>query len=160
VGAVLFVLLIAAHPRAMTSSIRRALTEIDSDLPLFSIRTMAERIDQSLVDRRTPMVLTIVFAAVALFLAAVGIYGVLAFQVSQRRREIGIRMALGSNASGIFRLVLGEGLQLLAAGFLVGLAGAFAIRRALVSQLYGVGPMDPAVLTTVTVVLGIVAVLA
>ena len=106
------------------------------------------------------MVLTIVFASVALFLAAVGIYGVLAYQVSQRRREIGIRMALGSNATGIFRLVLGEGLQLLVAGFLVGIAGAFAIRRALVSQLYGIGPMDPAVLTTVTLVLGIVAVLA
>jgi predicted permease len=150
----------AGDPRAMTASIRRALTDIDPDLPLFSIRTMAERVDQSLVDRRTPMVLTIVFASVALFLAAVGIYGVLAYQVSQRRREIGIRMALGSNAGGIFRLVLGEGLQLLVAGFLVGIAGAFAIRRALVSQLYGIGPMDPVVLTTVTVVLGIVAVLA
>jgi predicted permease len=147
-------------PLAMTSSIRLALREIDSDLPLFSVRSMWQRVDTSLVDRRTPMVLTMVFAGVALFLAGVGIYGVLAYQVSQRRREIGIRMALGSNPKGIFRLVLGEGLQLLGAGFLVGITGAFAIRRALVSQLYGIGPMDPAVLTIVTLVLGIVAVLA
>ena len=115
---------------------------------------------QSLVDRRTPMVLALVFAGVALFLAAIGIYGVLAYQVAQRRREIGIRMALGSDAGGIFRLVLGEGLQLLGIGFLIGVAGAFAIRRALESQLYGIGPMDPVVLMSVACVLGLVALLA
>ena len=150
----------AGNPTAMISSIRRELSAIDPDLPLFSVRTMAERVDASLVDRRTPMVLTIVFAAVALFLAAVGLYGVLAYQVSQRRREIGIRMALGSNSSGIFRLVLGEGLQLLAVGFVIGLAGAFAVRRALQSQLYGIGPMDPLVLISVAGVLGLVSLLA
>ena len=150
----------AGNPTAMISSIRRELSAIDPDLPLFSVRTMAERVDASLVDRRTPMVLTIVFAAVALFLAAVGLYGVLAYQVSQRRREIGIRMALGSNSSGIFRLVLGEGLQLLAVGFVIGLAGAFAVRRALQSQLYGIGPMDPMVLISVAGVLGLVSLLA
>jgi predicted permease len=150
----------AANPIAMTSSIRRELSAIDPELPLFSVRTMSERVDASLVDRRTPMVLTIVFAAVALFLAAVGLYGVLAYQVSQRRREIGIRMALGSNAGGIFRLVLGEGLQLLAIGFVIGIAGAFALRRALQTQLYEIGPMDPLVLSTVAGVLALVSLLA
>ncbi len=150
----------AGSPLALTSSIRRELAAIDPELPLFSVRTMAERVDASLVDRRTPMVLTIVFASVALFLAAIGIYGVLAYQVSQRRREIGIRMALGSNSGGIFRLVIGEGLQLLGIGFLIGVAGAFAIRRALQSQLYGIGPMDPVVLISVACVLGLVSLLA
>lgn len=121
---------------------------------------MAERVDQSLVDRRTPMLLATVFAAVALFLAAIGIYGVLAYQVAQRTREIGIRLALGSDASRIFRLVLGEGTGLLAIGLLLGTAGAFSIRGALESQLYGVGAMDPLVLVSVAAILGLVALAA
>jgi putative ABC transport system permease protein len=147
-------------PVALTSPVRRALSEIDPELPLFSVRSMTDRVDASLVDRRTPMVLTVVFAAVALFLAALGMYGVLAYQVSQRTREIGIRMALGSGTGTIFRLIVGEGVLLLAAGSLVGIAGAFAIRRGLQSQLYGVGPMDPKVLFAVVCVLGVVSLLA
>jgi predicted permease len=150
----------AGDPTAITSSIRRELAAIDPELPLFGVMTMVDRVDASLVDRRTPMVLTVVFAAVALFLAAIGIYGVLAYQVSQRRREIGIRMALGSDSSGIFRLVIGEGVLLLGAGFIIGLAGAFAIRRGLQSQLYEIGPTDPLVLTLVACLLGVVALAA
>jgi ABC-type antimicrobial peptide transport system permease subunit len=122
--------------------------------------TLQERMDRSLVDRRTPMMLALMFAGVALLLAAVGIYGVLAYQVSQRTREIGIRMALGSNARGIFRLVLAEGLVLLGLGFLAGMAGAFAIRKTIQTQLYGVGAMDPMVLVSVGALLGIVALIA
>ena len=85
-----------------------------------------------------------------MFLACVGIYGVLAYQVAQRRREIGIRLALGSEPRRIFRLVLQEGLLLLGAGLAVGFAGAFAIRRAIETQLFGVGALDPLVLMTVT----------
>lgn len=103
------------------------------------------------------MVIVIVFAIVALFLAAVGIYGVLAYQVSQRRKEIGIRLALGSDARSIFGLIVKEGMSLMAAGLVVGLAGAFAIRRSLESQLYGVGALDPFVLGSVAVTLAIVA---
>jgi predicted lysophospholipase L1 biosynthesis ABC-type transport system permease subunit len=150
----------AGDPTAITSSIRRELAAIDPELPLFGVMTMVDRVDASLVDRRTPMVLTVVFAAVALFLAAIGIYGVLAYQVSQRRREIGIRMALGSDSGGIFRLVIGEGVLLLGAGFIIGLAGAFAIRRGLQSQLYEIGPTDPLVLTLVACLLGVVALVA
>ena len=94
------------------------------------------------------MLLGALFAGIALFLAAVGIYGVLAYQVAQRRREIGIRLALGSEPRRIFRLVLKEGLLLLGVGLAVGLGGAFAIRRAIETQLFGVRPLDPLVLAT------------
>ena len=100
------------------------------------------------------------FGGIALFLAAVGIYGVLAFQVAQRRKEIGIRMALGSDGRRIFGLIVTEGLWLLGLGVVVGLAGAFAIRRAMETQLFGVQPMDPLVLAAVAGVLGVVAFLA
>jgi ABC-type antimicrobial peptide transport system permease subunit len=106
------------------------------------------------------MVLALVFAGVALFLAGIGLYGVLAYQVAQRRREIGIRMALGSTAQRIFAMVVREGLVLLAAGFAAGLGGAFAIRRTLESQLYGIGPMDPTVVSAVAALLGLVALAA
>ena len=103
------------------------------------------------------MLLATGFAAVALFLAAIGIYGVLAYQVAQRRREIGIRLALGSDGRRIFGLIVSEGLWLLAIGVAAGLAGAFAIRTAMATQLFGVQPMDPVVLAAVAGVLGIVA---
>jgi putative ABC transport system permease protein len=147
----------AGDPEAMTSAIRGVLGAIDPELPLYGVRSMQSRIDESLVDRRTPMLLAVAFGFVALFLAATGLYGVLAYQVSQRRKEIGIRMALGSEPRGIFGLVLREGMMLLVAGFAVGIAGAFGIRRLMETQLYGVSAMDPFVLSSVAAVLALVA---
>ncbi len=145
---------------ALTAAIRQRLAAIDPELPFFSVRGMQERLDESLVSRRTPMLLAVAFGAVAVFLAAVGIYGVLAYQVTQRRKEIGIRLALGSDARGIFGLVLREGVALLAAGIVFGLGGAFAVRRFIEAQLYGIGAMDPLVLGAVAAVLGVVALTA
>jgi predicted permease len=150
----------SGDPAALATPVRQQLRALDPELPLYSVRTIKERMDESLADRRTPMVLAAVFAIVALFLAAIGIYGVLAYQVSQRTKEIGIRIALGSGARGIFTLILREGMTLLAGGFIAGLAGSFAIRRTMEAQLYGIGAMDPPVLGGVAVMLGLVALIA
>ena len=114
----------------------------------------------SLNPRRAPMYLSLGFGGVALLLAAVGLYGLLAYHVSQRTREIGIRMALGSQPSGILRLVLGEGSLLVALGLAGGLAGALALRSAIAAQLYGVGPLHPAVMLAAGVILAATSFLA
>jgi predicted permease len=150
----------AGDPASIVSAIRQQVTAMDPELPFFAVKPMQQRVDESLVSRRTPMLLASLFGGIALFLAAVGIYGVLAFQVAQRRKEIGIRMALGSDGARIFGLIVSEGLWLLGVGIGVGLVGAFAIRRAMETQLFGIQPMDPMVLALVTVVLGVVAFLA
>ena len=147
-------------PLAVAPSIRQQLRALDPELPLYSVRTMADRMNESLADRRTPMVVAIVFAVVALFLAAIGLYGVLAYQVSQRTREIGIRLALGSDSRRVFGLIVKEGMGLLAGGYVAGLGGAFVIRRTMAAQLYGVGPMDPVVLGSVAAVLALVTFVA
>lgn len=106
------------------------------------------------------LLLAMAFSGVALFLAAVGIYGVLAYMVAQRTKEIGIRVALGSGADRIFKLILREGLTILALGLALGIAGAYALRRFIENQLYEVQPMDPVVLVTVCGMLGLVALVA
>jgi len=150
----------AGDPAAIAGSIRDQVRQIDPELPFYAVKPMAQRVDESLAGRRSPMLLASLFGGIALFLAAVGIYGVLAYQVAQRRKEIGIRLALGSDGGRIFRLIVSEGLVLLGLGVGVGLAGAFAIRRAMQTQLFGVQPMDPAVLAAVTAVLAVIAFLA
>lgn len=147
-------------PTTIASAVRRELASIDPEVPFYGVQTMEERVQQSLLDRRTPMLLAAGFGIVALFLAAIGVYGVLAYQVSERRREIGIRLALGAAASSIFRMVLGEGAALVAIGSALGLVGAFLLRRTLESQLYEIGAMDPLVLALVGAVLLIVALIA
>ena len=142
------------------AAVRRAIAAVDPEMPFFGVKTMSQRLDDRLVSRRTPMVLAVFFGCVALFLAAIGIYGVLAYQVSQRRREIGIRIALGSEPRRIFSLVLRDGVVMVGAGFLIGLGGAVAVRGALQAQLYGIGALDPRVLLIVAGALGVVGLLA
>lgn len=147
-------------PAALTSTVRAALQGIDRELPVFNVRTMEDRLGESLMTRRSPVLLSLSFGAVALLLSAIGIYGVLAYLVTQRRKEIGIRIALGSTASAIFELVLREGLVLIALGFAAGAVGAIALRQTLQSQLFGVTATDPLVLVSVTMLLSVVAIVA
>jgi predicted permease len=147
-------------PEALVAMLRSALTSIDRELPLFDVRTMEERLDRSLVQRRLPMVIAMAFGVVALFLAAIGVYGLLACQVTERRREIGIRMALGSSAADVFRLVMKHGAHITALGILVGLAGALGMARLMSGLLYGVRAADPLVVGAVTALLVSVALIA
>ena len=144
----------------MTRGVRQAIASVDPELLFDDVQALPQRVERSLHSRRTPMLLSLGFGAVALLLASVGIYGVLAYQVSQRTREIGIRMTLGSDAASILRLIFREGAVLVLIGLAVGVAGALALRQVIVSQLYGVGPLDPLVLLSVSAVLALAAFLA
>jgi predicted permease len=155
-----FAIKTAGQPEALAASLRQAIAGLDPELPVYDVQTMEQRADRGLLNRRSPALLSLGFGAVALLLSSVGIYGVLAYLVSQRRKEIGIRMALGSSARAIFQLVLREGVLLLAAGFLLGAAGALALRRTLASQLFGVSVADPLVIGGVTALLALAALLA
>ncbi len=145
---------------SVSRAVRSEIAGIDPELALFDVRTMAERTELSMSTRKTPMTLALGFGGLALFLSAIGIYGVLTYLVTQRRREIGIRAALGCSASGIVKLVLSEGLVLVGIGLILGVAGAAALRKALENELYGVQPLDPLVMAGVTAVLGLVALTA
>ena len=150
----------AQDPSTAIRAVRSALISIDPDLPLSDIQTMTQRTSRSVVAQKLAMALASAFGIVALLLSALGIYGVLAYVVSQRTREIGIRMALGSTARGIFRLVFSEGLMLVGGGLLLGVLGALALGRVLEGQVFGVRTTDPVVLTLVAVGTAMVALLA
>ena len=147
-------------PAALTKTLRAEMAKIDSDVPLFEIRTMDERTQLSLTQRRAAMILGLAFASVALFLSAIGIYGVLTYLVTQRTREIGIRIALGSSAGSVFKLVIREGMLLVAIGLVVGLSGAAGMRSFIQSQIFGVGAMEPSVISLVVAGLTAVALAA
>jgi predicted permease len=140
--------------------LRAALRKVDPEQAVFDIKTMHERIDGSLDDRRTPMLLLLLFAGVALALSAIGIYGVLAFSVASRTGELGVRMSIGANRSDLLKLVLRDGARLTGIGLAIGLAGSLALSQLMKAQLFGVGVVDPITLLSVIVVLGMTALLA
>jgi ABC-type antimicrobial peptide transport system permease subunit len=150
----------AADSTATIPGVRAQLAGIDLDLALFDVRTMAQREELSLSSRRTSMLLALAFGMLALFLAAIGIYGVLAYLVAQRRREIGIRVALGSTHSGIVKLIVREGFILVGVGLALGMLAAIFLRSVIRSEIYGVGPLDPRVIGGVTLVFAVVALCA
>jgi predicted permease len=147
-------------PTVLKAGIRKVVNEVDPELPVYDVWTMQERIDNSLTSRRSPMVLSLCFSAVALFLAGVGIYGVLAYLVAQRTREIGIRVALGSEPGRIFALVFREGAGIIALGCVPGIACSWLLSRYMESVLYGVRPLDPVVIASVSLILLAVALTA
>jgi predicted permease len=144
----------------LISAVRREVRRGDPELPLYDVKTMQERLSQSLGARRAAMMLCLVFAGLAILLAAIGIYGVLAYSVSQRTREFGIRVALGAGVGDLVGMVVGYGLRMAAIGLALGAAGAFALTRLMTAMLFGVRPSDPAVYMTVVLVLAAVACLA
>jgi len=147
-------------PTSLSGTLRREISAIDAQLPVFDMQPMSHWIDRSLADRRSPALLSIAFGFVALFLSAIGIYGVLAYLVTQRTKEIGIRVALGSSAGAVFRLVLREGLVLVAVGLMLGGIGSVLLRSTLASLLFGVTASDPTVLLLVSGGLAAVALAA
>jgi putative ABC transport system permease protein len=147
-------------PASMANSIAAAVRSVDSDLPLDQVRTMEQLVDESLAGDRFATALFAAFAAVALTLAAIGIYGVMAFAVAQRTHEIGLRMALGAGPQQVLRLILQEGMLLALGGLVVGLAGAYFVGRLMRTVLYQVSEMDPAAISAVTVMLLFSALLA
>lgn len=145
---------------ALAPDIRRVVERLDPELPLFGIQSMQGRVEASLTGRRLPLLLLGVFAGVALFLAVVGIYGALAYAVSQRRREIGIRMAMGSDPGRVFRQVVLQGLKVTGAGLAAGAVAALLAVRLLESLLFGVRPADPVLMLGVALVLAAVGLAA
>ncbi len=129
-------------------------------IALLHPETLAARLDASIAPRRFEMTLLVVFASLAVLLALVGIYGVVAYMVTQRTREIGIRVALGAQRPDVIRLVLGAGLRMVCAGVLLGLAGSLALTRLMESFLYGVKPTDALTFAAVSLLLAGVAALA
>jgi putative ABC transport system permease protein len=150
----------AGDPASMTKSIAAVVLSIDPDLPLDQVKTMDQIVDESLSGDRFGTVLFGSFAAVALLLAAIGIYGVMSFAVAQRTHEIGLRVALGASPARVLRLVLREGILLALGGLLLGLGGAYFVGRLMKSLLYQVNAMDPTAVSAVTAVLLLSALLA
>jgi predicted permease len=160
IRALTFIVRTRTPSTAIGSGITQAVSGLDPQLPVYRVRTMQEWIDRALVGRRVPMLIAMAFGVVALLLAAVGIYGVLAYGVAQRQREIGVRLALGGTAAGVFGLVLRDGLRIVGIGVAVGLASSATAGQLMKSQLFNVAPMDPVVLGGGTAALVVVALIA
>jgi putative ABC transport system permease protein len=147
-------------PTALASAVEQAIHAIDKDLPVYSIFTMDQLLGNSLAQRRLTLILLASFAALALLLAAVGIYGAIAYTVRQRTNELGIRMALGAQSGDVLKLILGQGLKLALIGVALGLVAAFALTRWIESLLFEVRPTDPLTFSLIAVVLLSVALVA
>ena len=150
----------APAPGGRAENIRQAILGLDPDQPVANVRTMEDVIAASVAQRRFILMLLGVFAGAALLLAAIGLYGVIAYAVSQRTREIGLRMALGATRSDVLGLVLRQGMKLAATGILLGVIGALGLTRVLVNLLYEIKPTDPLTFVGVSLVLLVVALLA
>ena len=150
----------AGAPLNQRAAVLKAIRDIDAEQPVFGVRSMEQVVSEVGAPRRFSLLLLGLFATMALLLSAIGIYGVMAYSTSQRRHEMGIRMALGALPRDVFSLVVGQGMKLVALGLAIGLVGAWALSRVLTQQLFEVRPSDPLTYATAAVVLGAVALLA
>lgn len=150
----------SVDPQTVAGAIRHEVLATDPNQPIFNVRLMDQVIAESIAPRRFAMLLLAIFAGVALLLASVGIYGVMSYSVTQRTHEIGIRMALGAGVKDILKMVVGQGMLLVAIGVGIGLVGALAMTRLMTSMLFGVGTTDLATYAAITVILGLVALIA
>jgi predicted permease len=141
------------EPAALTSAAAGVIRSLDPDLPIYNVKTMDARVEESLARRRFAMLLLAAFAALALSLASVGIYGVISVLVNQGTREIGIRLALGATPEGILAMVVRHGMTVALVGVGIGLGGAFIVGRAMENLLFGTAPTDAVTFATVCLVL-------
>jgi putative ABC transport system permease protein len=147
-------------PEPLLPTLRQKVHELDSEAPMANIRTMEDWVSSSAAQPRLNARLLALFAAIALLIAAIGIYAVLAYSVTQRTREIGLRLALGAQPAGVLRLIVGEGLKVGLAGIAIGLIGALLAGRALSSIVYGLSVRDPETFVIVTLALIVIALAA
>jgi predicted lysophospholipase L1 biosynthesis ABC-type transport system permease subunit len=147
-------------PQAVVADARAAIKQLDADLAIDQVKTLDAVLAESVAQPRFYMVLLTAFAFVAIALSAIGIYGVVAYLVGQRSRELGIRIALGATPSRVVRLVVREGVTMVAVGIGVGLVGALAVTRLMGALLFSVKPSDPLTYVAVTTLLGVVALIA
>jgi ABC-type antimicrobial peptide transport system permease subunit len=147
-------------PQAVVDAVRQLVRAIDPGMPIPVVETIAQRIDDSVAQDRLVATLATVFGVIALLLASIGLCGVMAYTVSRRRAEFGLRMALGATRSWVLGAVFGDSLRLLAAGILVGVPVALAASRAISSRLFGIEPMDPLTMAGAVLVLSVTALLA
>jgi putative ABC transport system permease protein len=159
-GFMALVIRTAGDPASMAPAVRREVLSIDKDQPIYNVRTMEDMVAQSMGTRRASTLLFAVFAGAALILAAVGIYGVMAYSVTQRTQEIGIRMALGAQAGDVLRLVVRQGMVLTLIGVVVGMAGSLGLAKVIASLLFDVPATDPATFLGIPLLLIFVALIA
>ena len=150
----------AGNPAAFASAVRREVQALDRDQPVYNVRTMEEVLATSLGTRRVAVQLFTVFAAAALLLSALGIYGVMAYSVTQRTQEIGIRMALGAQTGDVLGMIVRQGMKLALVGIAVGLAAALGVTRLIANLLFGVEATDPMTFAAISLLLAVVALLA
>src|SRR5579864_599039 len=146
-------------PETLATAFRQAVQSLDEDMPIYNMRSLEQRLAENQSDQRILGSLFGIFAAIALLLATVGLYAVIAHSVNQRTQEIGVRIALGASASNIVGMVLRQGIVQLVIGLAVGLAGAVATTRLLASALNDVSPSDPATFVSISLVLGAAAIM-
>jgi putative ABC transport system permease protein len=147
-------------PHSLITAVQNEVHSMDQELPVFNVKTMDEYISATVAAPRFNTTLLAIFAAVALVLTIVGLYGVMSYSVAQRTNEIGIRMALGAQTRDVLRLIVSQGFKLVLLGLAIGLVGAFMLMRVIASLLFGVTTKDPATFAAVAVVLAFVALLA